>query len=434
MPTKTVSTSALLQNLQANLIHPNDKQYNRCVFLQFSNVSTSLLRTALAHMLLCKFRLTRAADSVKKTSLIRSFFLSYTGMKKLGLDISSFEEYNEFRLGMAQSLNEKVPNWEGKYRTRKDAMFLLASDDKAQLEEAYEAIAAYLNQENILEAIEFEDGERLYNEEGQHIEHFGFRDGITHPAIWREDGTLDVGYLKKSFLVEEANGAYGSFFVVQKYQQDIAAFEQKTQELAEALGVNPEFAAAQVVGRFKNGMPLLLADSPEAINKPELQAAIKAFDANQLRYDADKSGTKCPFHAHIRKMNPRDKLLMSSNFYPEFKRKFTLEILRRSIPYTTSENDKGMLFMSYQCDIRRQFEQLLKWRDKDTFPNGELGIGIDPLIGTTSPTRQALQEKWISNWGEKQHQVFNFADVVQLKGGAYFYCPSIPFLENLLSL
>ncbi len=433
------TSKSLLQVLQANIIQPNEKKHNRCVFLTFSpKLATAPSLRFLADTFLRTFGITTAAQAITKVftnsdnALMRTCYFSYTGLQKLGLDTRTFEEYRGFCLGMAKSLNESRSKWDTNYQIRLDAMLLLASNNKAVIEADYERLVKHLQARDLLTQVSYEDGECLYNTAGQHIEHFGFRDGISQPRIWKDDGTLDAAYLKKSFLVEESGGAYGSFFVLQKYRQDVALFEQKIAALATTLEVDTEFAAAQVVGRFRNGMPLHLSDKAEAIHTPELQQKIKDFDENKLGFDADdKLGIKCPFHAHIRKMNPRDKSLLSGMFYPKAPRKFTIEILRRSIPYTTSEQDKGMLFMSYQCDIRRQFETLLRWRDTTTFPDGALGIGMDPLISNTSELKPSDQQRWLKKWGQANYQTFSFSDVVELRGGGYFYCPSLVFFQNM---
>ena len=50
-----------------------------------------------------------------------------------------------------------------------------------------------------------------------------------------------------------------------------------------------------IVGRFDDGTPLTLQRTDGAA-----QAIM-----NNFTYDSDGDGHKCPFHAHIRKTNPR---------------------------------------------------------------------------------------------------------------------------------
>ena len=50
--------------------------------------------------------------------------------------------------------------------------------------------------------------------------------------------------------------------VYRKLQQDVAGFNQDVLALAAKLGVDPALAGAYVVGRFKEGTPVVLSDTP----------------------------------------------------------------------------------------------------------------------------------------------------------------------------
>jgi deferrochelatase/peroxidase EfeB len=64
-----------------------------------------------------------------------------------------------------------------------------------------------------------------------------------------------------------------------------------------------ELIAAKMVGRWRSGVPLVLApehDDPELGTDPNRN--------NNFSYADDMQGLKCPFSAHIRRVNPRDAL------------------------------------------------------------------------------------------------------------------------------
>jgi hypothetical protein len=41
------------------------------------------------------------------------------------------------------------------------------------------------------------------------------------------------------------------------------------------------------------------------------------------------------------------------------------------------------------------------------------------------------QQQWPTHWGGDEKRQFDFGDFVTLKGGEYFFAPSIPFLRSL---
>src|ERR1044072_7949143 len=64
-----------------------------------------------------------------------------------------------------------------------------------------------------------------------------------------------------------------------------------------------ELVAAKMVGRWRSGAPLVLApnhDDPILGTDPNRN--------NDFNYSDDMKGLRCPFSAHIRRLNPRDAL------------------------------------------------------------------------------------------------------------------------------
>ena len=64
-----------------------------------------------------------------------------------------------------------------------------------------------------------------------------------------------------------------------------------------------ELIAAKMVGRWRSGAPLVLASEHD---NPTLGADPNRN--NVFSYSDDMEGLKCPFSAHIRRVNPRDAL------------------------------------------------------------------------------------------------------------------------------
>ena len=97
---------------------------------------------------------------------------------------------------------------------------------------------------------------------------------------------------------------------------------------------------------------------------------------------------------------------------------------------------RGLLFMCFQANVERQFEFIQRtWCDNPNFPDNVLNLpfqddtGDDPLIGQDQNERQ----RWPKKWGDKDagRQKFNLESPVTLKGGEYFFAPSMPFLTGL---
>jgi deferrochelatase/peroxidase EfeB len=156
-------------------------------------------------------------------------------------------------------------------------------------------------------------------------------------------------------------------------------------------------------------------------------------DVNDFKYKNDLDATRCPFHAHIRKANQRGETPLTSEESERSRR-----IVRRGVPYgerapeldDEPESGVGLLFMCYQADIAHQFEFLMRvWFDNPRFPEIIGVTGDCPLIGQDGDAPQ----KWRTQWGKSgARQIrINFGDYVRLKGGEYFFTPSVGFLQGI---
>lgn len=284
----------------------------------------------------------------------------------------------------------------------------------------------------------------------QVVEHFGYADGISQPLFlyedmekearrcgginnWNPSASLDLVLVKdpygfyKDRLGEDKYGA-GSFMVFRKLQQDVGQFRKHMTDLANKLGLkgkDRQRAGAMVIGRFENGTPL--AEKSRAVDKQK--------QSNNFNYINDPGGTKCPLHAHIRKVNIRFKSKKKQDT-EEFR---DHRIVRRGMTYGTRAGEEvpqeevGLLFMCFQSDISKQFELIQSgWANVSNFPNRNKNgdyPGIDPLIG--QDRGNVTNQHWPVKWGEDKLDPSVFRDCVTLKGGEYFFAPSVSFLRNL---
>src|SRR5262245_38218649 len=94
----------------------------------------------------------------------------------------------------------------------------------------------------------------------------------------------------------------GTFMAFRKFHMDVAAFRKYLRAQASS-PEEEELIAAKMVGRWRSGAPLVLApdhDDPALGTDPNRN--------NDFTYADDMTGLKCPFSAHIRRVNPRDAL------------------------------------------------------------------------------------------------------------------------------
>ncbi|MGH9847526.1 MAG: hypothetical protein ACREEM_53220 [Blastocatellia bacterium] len=89
--------------------------------------------------------------------------------------------------------------------------------------------------------------------------------------------------------------------------------------------------------------------------------------------------------------------------------------------------------MCYQADISHQFEFLQRvWFDNPRFPEILSETGDCQLIGQDGNEPQ----KWRGAWGDEEAEQsrINFGDRIRLKGGEYFFAPSVGLKAAHLSV
>lgn len=459
----------LLKNLQANILKPHGRNFARLLMVQFKaggpksatwirDIVTPLLTTARAQY---DQSVARREDPSFDGGTVYGFFMSAKGYEFLGLSIDGFDS-DAYKKGMKDressfisrllGANDKDPKpatWEGGYQGEIHALITISDNDLDRLVRALADLESTLT--SVAEVVAVEEGVTLRwktsdGRKGAPIEHFGYVDGVSNPLFTRHDllsenrlgqpyNSAPMAQLLVSDPLCETPDSYGTYFVFRKLQQDVARFDAQVKELAEEVGVNEAIAGAMVVGRFKDGTPLTSADRP---------AGLASLIPNNFDFSDDEDGAKCPFHAHIRKLNPREATLLRTHDKNDRTR-----IARRGIPYgkpvpnlvhDSIETDadptaeRGLLFMCCQASIDDQFEFLQhSWADNPNFPRSVIPLlpdtGDDPLIGQDSGEPQ----RWPRVWGNKDagKQKFNFESPVTLRGGEYFFAPSLPFLRTI---
>lgn len=460
----------MLQALQGNILKGHGRKQTLNLFFRIDTTKVLAMKRALRE--LANYHLTSADRQLRETRAFQTdrvsgvpfvaAFLSASGYAALGLAAKAPQGEPLFLQGMrsAASLaalaDPPVTAWEAPFQGQIDGMVLIGEDDPNTLQLKRDQIVALLD-EGGASIVHEQRGGAVRDKAGEGIEHFGYVDGRSQPLLLQEDVeqesaeagvsrwdpafSLGIALVKDSAVNDAIS--FGSYFIFRKLEQNVQAFKRQEQVLATKLGLSGdearELAGALVVGRFEDGTPVTLADEAKALVPP-----------NDFDYTGD-AGQRCPFHGHIRKVNPRG----SGPGGAADER--TRLMPRRGIPYTDKPRkvhpsdlpgssslsdfdanvkallptkDVGLLFMAYNAHLAQQFVFTQNtWANNAGFPAG--GVGVDPIIGQ-GPTASAAQH-WPQTWDDassvKKDQ--DFHGFVTMKGGEYFFAPSLTFLRTL---
>jgi Dyp-type peroxidase family len=403
--------------------------------------------------------------------------LSGSALTALGVDHDTFQTFPlEFRDGLAGSetrsrtlgdVGTSDPTrwlW-GRPSERVDVLLMLFASTENSLKELIATQGEGF--EGALTCV-FERSTRTVPERR---EHFGFSDGIAQPVIEgsgqgargvrtikpgefilgypneygklpfipNADPALDVGAHLAACEPDgkrKALGRNGSYLVVRQLEQRVYEFWQYMRTAAVRLNPASTAAdgavrlAAKCVGRWPSGAPLVKA--------PESDDRAFATDNDFGYFWKDRDGERCPIGSHIRRANPRDSLepdpLASQRVVDRHR------VLRRGRSYgqpvdkpwqlaADDGQERGLFFICVNANIRRQFEFIQQtWANNPKF--GGLYDERDPLIGVNDG---ATSEFTIPADPARQ-RLDGLPRFVDVRGGEYFFLPSVRALKFLASL
>jgi len=402
---------------------------------------------------------TTAAPWASKPLTTLNVAVSASGLAALGVcdeEIATFAW--EFRQGMAaraEQLGDSGPSapasWEPGLGTGEAHVLLtINAQEAAGHRRALGTMEAAMRDAGGVSAIYQVDAQLLHGAR----EHFGFADGFAQPAIagatedkspgggvperhgaWRPlaPGEFVLGYPDEDTAVDRRkrlppapDGALGrnsTYMVWRKLHQDVALWRRTIAAAAKRYPYGgEEKLAAKVVGRWHDGTPLEThPDGPDPSFDPARRGA------NDFRYCGDLDGRRCPLGAHIRRSNPRDAL---GN---EGKLSFRHRMIRRGMPYGPPlpegelEDDgveRGLVFVSFQASIFRQFEGVqAPWiNDGNIFG---LGTDKDFLLGDPSGSGKMTIQ------GKRPFFLTPQEAFVVTRGGEYLFVPGIGALRAI---
>jgi Dyp-type peroxidase family len=463
----TGDAAAMLEKVQANILRPHVREHLSVLFLHFGDPAEG--RTFLHALAPTVKSAKQHLDEVEAFHTSGAAGSTYVGV---GVSAGGYAALNvsagvptdaSFTRGMKAPATRTdlhdppVSTWEAPYREDIHAVVLVGDATEGGMSAGRNAVLDLIT--DAITVVGEETGLGRHNSNGDGIEHFGYVDGRSQPLFLTQDivdeaadaaGVTGPAGLKwdpafplNRVLVPDTAAPnpdvdFGSYFVFRKLEQNVRRFKQAEQDLADQLGLigdDRERAGAMLIGRFEDGTPLTVQ-----------RTADEALPvSNNFSYKQDTNGLKCPFHGHIRKSNPRG----SGGFEtPEKERKHIMA--RRGQTYGQRADDPdaevppsarptggvGLLFMAFNVDIGQQADFVQKvWVNNPGFPKVPPGApkppGLDQVIG--QGTRAPLSQPKI--WDATAAiDVDPAPQAVTLKGGEYFFMPSLDFLNAILTV
>jgi Dyp-type peroxidase family len=253
-------------------------------------------------------------------------------------------------------------------------------------------------------------------------------------------------------------GLNGTYLVVRELEQDVRGFRQFVEAHARDAGLEPPALAAAFVGRTYEGAS---AVPPSTTPIPGTGPDPDEIRLNQFTYDGDPVGVQCPVGAHVRRANPRNadypgrpagilaRLIALLGFGAHGYRDDVMSptrfhrILRRGREYgpglapadalqpaPPGDPERGLHFMCVNANISRQFEFLQNaWAMSTKFDC--LTAESDPLLGNREPIAgcPVTGGFTIPRHGAVRGRVAGIPQFVTVRGGAYFFLPSLRALR-----
>lgn len=487
--TPDIKVSAELRDIQGGAIG-FFKDHERLLFINFADAATGKafvveLEPTLANGLEVR-RFNEAfsenrrhngdPDALQSTWV--NIWLSRTGLTFIGAPgLETFPD--EFAAGMGAraavigDAGASDPStWQAPFTggTEPHAVIVLAGDNLADVDARRTKVEDMLARHGVTIAGR-QDGDARPAPLTGH-EHFGFKDGVSQPAIEKftksgKGGTIPPGDVFIGYPDSEGNISgrpvttpppaptpynptpipppaqplpdwtrNGSFVVYRKLRQDVAAFNASMAAAAPTVGLTAEQLGAKSVGRWPSGAPMervpgCPAHINPALSDPSAEApdVLNATHINAFDFTTDPDGNNVPRGSHIRKMNPRKDVLPDGDTSDKHR------MVRRGITYgpeftigepaygqTVPDNqDRGLLFINYQASIARIFEFVQsRWANHEDFQKP--GDGKDPIISQDAPD---------GIFNVPAHGQVTFARWVTTVGGGYFFAPSLSGLRTI---
>lgn len=476
-----------LANIQGYLIRGYAHMlYSRFVYLQVSDAGAFKSWLSKSWKEITSARHIHDKSQISPTHLNMAF--THDGLRALGLDEENLAAFSrEFRQGMVSphrtrllgdfgTSRPEVWNWGGPTGDLIHICLMIFGNDKSAKDDLAKDKVVCLNYyQELASQFGVHGLKQLFFVDGQtqpdNKEHFGFRDGISQPVIegsgrvGNKDDVIKAGeflfgyknefgvYPDTPLIVKEQGdlnlltpdaggsgqkdiGKDGTFMVMRQLDQDVNKFwgflnEQTKNPDGSVNEAESLKLGAKFMGRWQNGAPITLF--PDSDPGP-------SSDVNDFGYAKfDKEGLKCPFGSHLRRTNPRDNvddhgkkesLKLSKQHRIIRRARLYGEIYEGTPTNTTPNGEVGLLFICFNADISRQFE-FLQYTWANLPKNKELYNDPDPIIGVREMPYPAEEQNFTVQDVPVSKTIRDLPRVITVKGGAYFFFPSINVLRYL---
>ncbi len=258
-------------------------------------------------------------------------------------------------------------------------------------------------------------------------------------------------------------GHNGSYLVFRQLAQDVVGFWRSIDAAVNHDSEQREQLAAAMVGRHRDGRPLV---SP---SKKPIQGIVDKgaqFKKNHFTYDDDPHGQQCPIGSHVRRSNPRtgdfpvgvtgfisrfirifgfcrrhphDDVIASTRFHRLLRRGRSYgpallpeDALKADLAEDIANQERGLHFVSLGANISRQFEFVqAAWNMSPKF--GGLSTERDPVIGHREPlpNGESSDNFTLPQASGPTQCIKNLPQFVKVVGGAYFFMPSLKALKYI---
>lgn len=396
-------------------------------------------------------KVTRQPDS---PALCLKLSFTWEGLRALGLARRALESFpTEFRQGMAAraaklgDVGESAPDhWPAPFNepARLHVVASLYANNKQELDAAQAGIVPAFT------LLGVRDGRNLDDNKV----HFGYRDSISQPRfreVHGEDeqygdepfdplGTILLGHPTLvgdlMFRVPDPPviGENGTFSAFRILAQDVTAFEAWLDTAADWLdshkdvkrllapgeealigegfdrrGALREIVAAQMMGRWRNGVPV--ETSPDG--QPADGVSLTDFDYTHL--------SRCPAGSHTRRANPRGGPIVQRIA------NYSRRMIRRGMSYDTGD-ERGLLGNFICANLAAQFEAVMcEWINVG-LQDPDITGSNDPILGANTP-----ETSWfdLSLRDGGKIRLRGFPRFITTRGGAYLFIPSLPAIRAL---
>jgi Dyp-type peroxidase family len=427
----------------------------------FLNVLHPVKGRACIHNLLDQITTGERWDEGKPETTTNIAF-TYSGLASLGLPEASLITFPvEFVQGMrargailSDTGKNSPHHWDPMWREGQVHAWLgVHAQSPQSLQAQCAALQTMLESDDGAKVIGSQDAAALQiNGQISPKEHFGYTDGFGNPEFlglekdaqpgqgklsadgkWTPlaTGELLLGYADEAGELPVAPLPHllannGTFMVYRKLHQNVATFRKYLEEKGRLYPGGKEKLAAKFVGRWQDGTPLELS--------PDRQDQSIVADKNKntnFTYGADLDGTRCPIGAHIRRTNPRDAFGFNGKLIDRRRISRRGMVYGPYVPPDQSANDTdehGVVFMALNASLFRQFEFVQQqWIEYGN--DARQGNDKDVLLGNHEDAGKFMIQGTADDTKDPPFLCGGLPNFVELRGGDYFFMPSITALR-----